>query len=611
MKKRLSIFIAIAIIFIIIGVVRFKKFEYGYVPSDERIINKTLNYDSLKKVATKEEVGNEDKMKLGKEKFFTESFGNEIFFTDIMGITNGPFTLKNVAIAVVKLRGQGTSNLKVEAAQSYKSGNISIKKGDLIDTGIDVAKGAYAPIGIITAIDKGVPKVGVACAACHATVDKKGNVVAGSPNSDFNIGLILAMATNSSSYFTHTELGNIRDFIESGNVNSPSLPDIKKLEKYVDSEFVKWIPGSNDTTIDLKNNPVQIPDAFTLGDGPYGWSGQGQVGPFNGLSAAINNAHSQNMDAVSQSEISEPVLRIDKDLYLGTLLQNAANKKYRYNPNSNEKASNFFKKVDPNPEAPGVSELVKAATYPRISYLQSVGLLPGSPGYKVWEQIDSISLYMNSLVPLTSDIKKDEKLFNVGKEVFSKAGCTKCHGGKYLTNNKVIEAEKIGTEPSRAAGFKGTQLFFTDPKFYDMNTEVPLPKKPKVKDLELSTEEKKSLALSWAHGTSKGGYKTISLYGLKFSAPYLHDGGVAVGKNGELGLPNTLMKGKIADPENSLQAMLDSQLRKQVIEANYSSKELRTSHVTGEGHEFWVDETTGFSIEEQQALINYLLKVND
>ncbi|GAA3322206.1 hypothetical protein GCM10020331_041150 [Ectobacillus funiculus] len=102
------------------------------------------------------------------------------------------------------------------------------------------------------------------------------------------------------------------------------------------------------------------------------------------------------------------------------------------------------------------------------------------------------------------------------------------------------------------------------------------------------------MKLGWAHGNSSGAYKVPSLYGLYWSAPYLHDAGVAVGSKNELGVSNTLMQGKKADAVNSLQALVDSKLRRQVIEENLSDNRLRTAHISGNGHEFWVDETTGF-----------------
>ena len=106
-----------------------------------------------------------------------------------------------------------------------------------------------------------------------------------------------------------------------------------------------------------------------------------------------------------------------------------------------------------------------------------------------------------------------------------------------------------------------------------------------------------------------GGYKVPSLIGLYWSAPYLHDGGVAVGANtkSQLGIEGTLNKSILPDPYNSIRALVDKNLRTQVIKANQSAESLRKSNVTGEGHEYWVDASTGFSQQEQDALIKYLL----
>lgn len=594
----------------------FIEFEYAYIPPDRETRGKERNSAELLSVSSKAETGSDEQLKLGKKMFFAETFGNEVFFTDILGMFDGAFTLSNITKAIIQLHGEGTSSLKVEAAQSFQAGGVSIKKGDLIDTGLDVAKGTYVPLGVKFVVDEGRMKAGVSCAACHASVDGKGNVLPGIPNTDLNIGLILAMSSNSASYFTHTEMKNLREFMKKADEISKEkqqvqLPDAEKLEKFVDAEFVKWPRGSNDTTIDLENNPVQVSDSFTLGDQPYGWSGQGQVGPFKGLSALINNTHSQNMDAVSQSSISGPVLGIDKDVYLGTLLQRAAYKKYRYDPTSKETPSAFFAKVDPTPGVPGVNRMIPAATYPKISYLSSVGLLPSASGYKAWEQVNAMSAYTNSLQPPSTGLKTEAAVYEEGKRVFAKAGCISCHAGEYLTNNQLIKPGEIGTDPSRAAGFKRTEKYFTSPKMYPSDTPVPLPKHPKKEDLQPTPEQEKHLKLSWAHGNSSGAYKVPSLYGLYWSAPYLHDAGVAVGSKNELGVSNTLMQGKKADAVNSLQALVDSKLRRQVIQENLSDNRLRTAHISGNGHEFWVDETTGFTSQEQQALIHYLLRFTD
>ncbi|MDZ5470482.1 electron transport protein [Bacillus sp. 31A1R] len=594
------------------------KLEYAFVPSNKQTVNHEQNSSQIKIMSSKEETGSDQQIELGKKLFFQETFGNEVFFTDVLGMFDGPFTLGNVAKAIIKLRGEGTNNLQVEAAKEFHLGDIQIKKGELIDTGLDVAKGSVTPLGVKVVFDEGRLKAGISCAVCHATVDNKGRVIEGVPNNDLNIGLSLAMGTNTAAYFSHTEMKNIKDYVkvvnrtvETSDGKKEALPDPDTFEQFVDSEVLKWPLGSNDTTIDFKNNPVQIPDSMTLGDQPYGWSGQGQVGPFKGLSAAINNAHAQNMDALSATEISGPVLKIDKEVYLGTALQNAANPKYRYDYRSKEKPTEFFAKVDPTPGVAGVNQLIPASTFPRASFTTTVGLFSSSPGYDTWEQLNAMSAYMNSLQPIHTGLDNNKDKYEEGRKTFINAGCISCHGGTYLSSNKVIKSEELGTEPFRGKALKGHTKFFAEPSKYADHTPVPLPENPKIEQIKLTDKEREQLNIAWAMGESNGGYKTISLFNLYWSAPYLHDGGVAVGPNMELGLTNTLMKGKKADPYNSLKAMLDSKLRRKVIDSNSKSSKLRTAHITGEGHTFWVDESTGFTKEQQDALIHYLLTVTD
>lgn len=621
---RKAILILSVFIIGLIGVITYFSivgFQYAYIPPDEIVDNKESDkLPDVKNVSYIQDENSEELIKLGKKLFYEETFGNEVFFSDIMGMFDGTFTLTNVGKAIVKLNGQGTDNLLVEAAETVKIGDRTIEKGELIETGLDVPKGALTPLGVKFVYEKGNIKAGISCAVCHSTLNEQKEVVHGMTNSDLNIGLLVAMGTNSASYFSHTEMESIKEFIstndrlvESTKGEKVALPDIEQLEDFVDREVMKWPKGSNDTTIDFKNNPVQIIDVYTKGDHPYGWSGQGQIGPFKGLSAAINNAHAQNMDTLSQTSISNEILKIDKELYLGTLLQNAARKRYRYDPESEEKPSEFFAKVDPTPGVDGVNTLIPAPTYPRPSYVTSVGLFSSSKGYKAWEQKNALSAFMNSLHPPKTTIKSNEKTVEEGRKVFVKAGCIACHGGNYLTNNKIIPSEEIKTDDSRAKGFQATENYFTLPSIYDPSTPVPLPENPVVQKIPLTEEQREQLRLAWAHGGTNGAYKTISLIGLNWSAPYLHDGGVAVGKDlvNEIGVPGTILRGIKPDPRNSLLAMIDSSLRKKVVKVNDGDYNLKTAHVSGKGHDFWVDSSTGFTKEQQQALIDYLLKVSD
>ncbi|MBB5325604.1 cytochrome c551/c552 [Anoxybacillus tepidamans] len=556
-------------------------------------------------------------LQLGREVFYKETFGNEVFLTDIMGIVNGPLTMANIAKAIMALRGKGTTNLQVELAEDITIGDRIYKKGEKVDTGIDVPKGAYAPLGMPVVWNDGRLRVGISCAACHATVDpatKK--VVEGAPNNDLNAGLLLALATNSAAYFTHANITSLQHYIHSVDrsiVDSKGrktpLPDPRLLEKEVDRIFGSWPRGNFDSTIDMKANPSQIPDSFTLGDHPYGWSGFAAAGPFRGLAVFSNNVHAQNADSLSQSEISQALFGIDKEVYLGTILQNAANPKFRYEPNKKEKPSTFFTKVDPTPGVVGVNKLVAPPQFPKVSLVAPDGLIVSEPGYRFNEQNYAVAAWQNTINPPAATERVAQEQIEHGRDVFVRAGCIHCHAGAYLTNNRVVSAKVVGTEPSRAQALKKTEKIFGEAVLYAPDTPVPIPDNPQILKVPTEHLDKEQIRLAFAHGDSLGGYKVPSLIGVAWSAPYLHDGGVAVGPNGEMGLAGTVEKGIVPDARNSLRALIDRTLRQQVIRANSSEQKLRNVHVSGDGHRYWIDEQNGFTKVEQEAVINYLLSL--
>src|SRR5690606_35400078 len=181
------------------------------------------------------------------------------------------------------------------------------RKGELIDTGLDVAKGAFVPLGFNLSMERGKVKIGIGCITCHAVYDPPtGKVIEGPPNTDLQAGLLLALAANSASFFTHTGITNeqlagltrykneAKGWVTTSDGKPETLPDPDKLERLVDEELMKWPPGSVDTAIDRKLNPVQIPDTYTLGDHPYNWNGTAMAGPFNGLMVFSGIPNGQN-----------------------------------------------------------------------------------------------------------------------------------------------------------------------------------------------------------------------------------------------------------------------------------------------------------------------------
>lgn len=556
-------------------------------------------------------------LSLGRRAFYKETFRNEIFLTDVVGILNGPLRLVNLAKAILALEGQGTTNLRVEVPETVTIGDHTFRKGSYLDTGLDVPRGALVPLGMSISVSGWRVRAGITCAACHASVDPETKkVVEGAPNQDLNAGLLLALGTNSAAYFMHTDVVPVHDLapdvhrtVTTSDGRKQALPDPAALEKAVDIALLKWPRGNFDSLTDLKGDPTQNPVSFTWGNYPYGWSGNFMAGPFHGLTSQNNNVHALNSDALLLADSSRALFDMDKEVFLALVLQNAAYKRYRYDPASGASPSAFFAAVRPTRGSPGMNEVVLPPTYPAGTLLSPDGTLTSSPGYRFWQQNNAMSAWQDTIVPPPARIQAGEDVKSLGKEVFQRAQCPTCHSGPFLTNHRVVPNTEIRANPARALALRKTEKNFAPPILYTFDTMVPLPARPQLLPVPIGALDHNQIDLAWARHGSDGGYKVPALVGLYWSAPYLHDGGVAVGKNPEsdLGIPGTVQINILPDPVNSLKALIDREVRARVVAANETSPDLRRMNVQGIGHNYWVDSQAGFTGQEQRALILYLI----
>jgi hypothetical protein len=222
-------------------------------------------------------------------------------------------------------------------------------------------------------------------------------------------------------------------------------------------------------------------------------------------------------------------------------------------------------------------------------------------------------------------------LVTTGYQVFRDEGCAKCHAGPFFTNNTIIPLKEIGTDDARALATRPLQTFFA-PK-YDPKT-----------GLGVST----GLAGFFAKlfGGERTGYKVVTLRYLWGSAPYLHDGGVAVALRYDAHPAGDDLQSLLRRPDNdkiygvaqilatrdanpalylranaalSLQALLLKSERDKVIAANNerifaiaaSSTRLPAAsiHVQGIGHDFWINDQPGG--DRITALVAFLLALDD
>ena len=220
-------------------------------------------------------------LKLGRDAFYAETFGNEIPTTDLVGILAGPITAKSVSDAINALRGGGTTNLRVALATDAVVGGVRFHQGQIVDTGLDVPRGAIAPMGMTLRVAGPKVLTGITCAACHSTVDPGTHeVVHGAPNWDFNAGLTLALATNSAAFVAHTDVRDLQRYardpartVVTTDGRVLVVPDPAAVEDAVDRVLLTWPPGNFDSSTDFVVNPTSIPHAFTWQAHPYSWSG--------------------------------------------------------------------------------------------------------------------------------------------------------------------------------------------------------------------------------------------------------------------------------------------------------------------------------------------------
>ncbi len=346
---------------------------------------------------------------------------------------------------------------------------------------------------------------------------------------------------------------------------------------------------------------------------------------------------------LAAAQLSDEILGIDPEVYLGTVLQNAADPKIRLPEGKTVKPSEWLRQIAPNPYQAELEDQVPSpdnGDYPNLkpSLVTYNGLFFSPNTNKpddiasgpFWYAANAMAAFQNSLLPPPNRSPENQQALKSGSvqrgaKVFEQANCATCHIPPFFTDNIIHPISEIGTNPARAESRLALNDLLVPPKLYTFNTPVPIP--VDAETIDVPTEGISDTPTTLPKGMlPDGGYKTTSLLGVSYSAPYLHDSGVAVGKdslkvapNGSfvvvdpsgLGLTGTLSQSKPADSANSLRALVDSQLRSQVVAANQANPALARSNLDGTGHEFYVDRTTGFTPRQQTDLINFLLALDD
>ncbi|MBD2306809.1 hypothetical protein H6G17_14990 [Chroococcidiopsis sp. FACHB-1243] len=581
----------------------------------------------------------------GENIFFNRKIGDTFGLQRVFGFGTGLSLIQpEINTAIRNLGGRPTSNLRITLEKDITLGSRTLVKGSNIGTGFEVEPGASFLLGL-------TPEGNFTCAACHVALSQTGQRLNGVPNGDLGISLLIALAPNTAAGFARLNLnpldpqyqGNGKTIIDSNN-QFVKLPDPQKFEAVFDDAVLDVPFGNFESSPDRINNTTQIPNVFTFKSNPYLADGQFAVGPFAGLSAVNNAVHSSEINLLAAAQLSAETIGIDPEVYLGVVLQNATDPSIRL-PDNPIKPSEWLRQIAPDLYQAELEDQIPApgtGNYPNLkpSLFTYNGLIfspntysddpnESASGSFLFAN-NAMSTFQNSLVPPANRSRQNLEALNSGSvrrgaRIFQQANCATCHVPPFFTDNKIHPLREIGTNPARAKSRLDLNDLLVPPKLYTFNNSVPIPTNAEV--LDVPTEGISANSTTLPNGLlPDGGYKSTPLRGLYLSAPYLHDSGVAVrenslkiARNGNftvidrtgLGLTGTLSIGQLADSASSLRALLDRQLRSQVIAANQANPALVRSNLDGTGHEFYVDKTTGFTPAQQTDLINFLLALDD
>ena len=281
-------------------------------------------------------------------------------------------------------------------------------------------------------------------------------------------------------------------------------------------------------------------------------------------------------------------------------------------------------------------------------------------------QSDVVSLMLDWLTPPPNQsalFRRAKGLVPAGYEIFKQAGCAKCHSGPYLTDNRMSRlydrrSEEIGIAAPSTAGFRalgrGSGPALGTAPFRSLANRSLQLFVAQAYDTETGLATRRGSPVNGLFGTRAVGYKTLTLRYLWGSAPYLHDGGVAVAIRPGAAPAGDDLRALLLRPTAdklygmgsllsyrethqtnepwpnaalSLQALLLRSERERVLADNRASvmpvpigtadnplgapatTNLNSLGVEGSGHEFYIDDTPGG--EHVTALVAFLLALDD
>lgn len=406
----------------------------------------------------------------GRSVFRYETFGNEKFFSDILGL------------------GDGLSRLQITPNGLLAAGvQLDVDKLPSEFRRVDVGEGAYGEASatrwlieanaVIGLVARG-ERVGLTCAWCHSRADDLvhvgvGRRLDGVPNVRLAFGEVIAWGERSRAYLPFVNV--------SGTGRGPSVDldegtDPADLEDDVDAALRAWPRGQADILPDGVGNPTDIPSLFVVRPhGPYLWDGS-----FSGAGDASQYFATVVLDPTVLATPTGRAFLTDGSFWpVGETLS--------------AEYQRVLTAIDPKAAWP-------RATIFRASALNLFHDALDARFRVKREDITALTAYLAGVLP-PEPRTPDERTIDAGRRAFRRSGCNTCHLEAPGQSGAVVPLATLvpGYRPAR---------------------ETPVAESP-----DLGYDDRIALTPG-EDSIARRGYKVPSLLGLWLSAPYLHDGSV-------------------------------------------------------------------------------------
>ncbi len=450
-----------------------------------------------------------DRADWGRSVFRFETFGNERFWSDTLGLAEGLARLKITPNGLLAVGVQFDGD---KVPSDFRRSDVGI--GPYTDPrATRRLLDANAVIGLVARGER----IGVTCALCHSRADDRigdgvGRRLDGLPNTRLKVGALIAWGERSRAYLPFLNLvglgrgprvdpaasppddppASARREAAFVRKTAPTSGRHARLERDVDAALRAWPAGQSDVVPDGVGNPTDIMPVFNLVDvGPYNW---------DGFFPEAADAHNHFF-----SVVLDPTTLVATDgtafLSMGAPIAWEGTLRGAYDA--------LLSAIDP------------AMTKPRVTAERS-----GALGFRVsGEDLGALNAYLARLLPTpTADadgrlsMPFNEQAIDAGRRVFRAAGCNACHLESPKTTGAIVPLGELAPGYAPKRGDRGKQ--------HSSVTLDAIAFGGVLQDDPDTGYDDRLIVMNAEWRRGKKGYKVPQLLGVALTAPYLHDGSV-------------------------------------------------------------------------------------